>query len=372
MSPRFQDYYLPTTQNSKKTRELAQKIIQNIHSLYSKIGRPIKIMHVCGTHEATVARSGIRALLPKGLKVISGPGCPVCVCPAEHIATALQLAREGHTIVTFGDMFKVPDDKLVTLAHAKAQGYDIRLVYSVRDALEIAKNNPKKKIIWLGIGFETTAPMTAYTIINNPPENFYVLSDFRLVPPAMKLLAEDPEFDLDAFILPGHVSTIIGTKPYEEFPQKYGLPSVITGFEPIDFLIGIQKILLQIFNKEAKVENAYARIVKPEGNVKALQAMQEAFKIVDAKWRGIGIIPDSGFELANKYTSKDAKRLLSSPVKVEKDLAKGCLCGKVILGKKQPEQCPHFLKRCTPETPLGPCMVSDEGTCRIHAKYIQA
>ncbi len=355
-----------------KSRKVAQKILASINASFASLGKPVKIMHVCGTHEATVARSGIRSLLPRELEVISGPGCPVCVCPAEHIATAIELARKGHIIVTFGDMFKVPDATLTTLALAKAQGNDIRLVYSVRDAVRIAEENPSRAIVWLGIGFETTAPMTADVLLKAPPSNFHVLSDFRLVPPAMDLLAKDPDFELDAFVLPGHVSTIIGTDPYEIFPKKYGLPCVVGGFEPIDFLIAIDRILKQLLNEEAFVENAYPRVVRPEGNIKALNAMNKVFRVVDAKWRGIGMIPRSGLELSPRFQQYDAKKLLDHPINIEQDLAKGCQCGKVILGKTKPEECPHFLRRCTPETPIGPCMVSDEGTCRIHAKYQQA
>ena len=266
-------------------------------------------------------------------------------------------------------MIKVPDATLTTLAKTKAMGGDIRVVYSVSDAVQIAKDNPDRNIVWLGIGFETTAPMTSFTLEKKPPDNFFVLSDFRLVPPAMHLLASDPEFDINGFVLPGHVSTIIGTEPYEEFPKKYKLPCVVAGFDPVDFMISIDKILDQIISEEYFVDNAYPRVVKSEGNIKAINSMKNVFKIADAKWRGIGTIGKSGYLLNKEYENYDARVLLDEPIIHNKDLQKGCLCGKVILGKIEPEACGHFLKRCTPETAIGPCMVSDEGTCRIRASY---
>ncbi len=352
-----------------RSRKIAKKILHSIHISYAKINRNLKLMHVCGTHETTVAKSGIRSLLPNGLEIISGPGCPVCICPSEHISAAIQLAKQGAIIVTFGDMFKVPDSELITLSNTKSNGYDIRIVYSINDAVKIANNNSNKKIIWLGVGFETTAPMTAFTLINNPPTNFFVLSDFRLVPPAMELLLSDPKHDLDGFVLPGHVSTIIGTKDYDQFPEKYNIPCVVGGFDALDFLIAIDMILKQIIRGDSIVENAYPRVVKAEGNTIALKMMNKVFKVVDAKWRGIGIIKKSGFELSERFVKYDAKALLLEPIKSDRDLIKGCLCGNVILGKAVPQSCPHFLKKCTPETPIGPCMVSDEGTCRIRVLY---
>ena len=355
--------------NQVKSKTLALKALERIREKYEKLNKKINVMHVCGTHEATVARSGIRSLLPSGLRIIAGPGCPVCVCPADHVTAAIQLAEQGCLIATFGDMFKVPDGSLRTLAKAKAQGNDIRIVYSVLDALNLAKKHPNKNVVWLGIGFETTVPMTAYALLNDPPSNFYVLSDFRLVPPAMHVLNQDPEFDLDGYILPGHVSTIIGTKPYEEFPKKYGTPGVIAGFEATDFLIGLDKLLELLLAGRKEIFNAYPRVVKPEGNTMALKVIEEVFQVVDAKWRGVGVIPLSGLELKPEFDDHNARFLLKQPIEEGADLAKGCICGKVILGKAEPETCPHFLRRCTPETPIGPCMVSDEGTCRIRAKY---
>ncbi len=355
--------------NTEQIKAIADNILKSINKRYSNINRPLRIMHICGTHEATVSRSGMRSLLPTGLEIIAGPGCPVCVAPAELIAKAIKLANDGHVIVTFGDMFKVPDHKLQTLAMARSNGLDIRVVYSVMDALSIALDNPSKKIVWLGVGFETTAPMTAHVILNNPPNNFYILSYFRLVPPAMEVLVNDPDQNLDGFILPGHVSTIIGSVPYNTFADKYKLPGVIAGFDPIDFLIAIDYILKQIQEGVSRIDNAYPQVVKENGNIQAINALKSAFNIVDARWRGIGVIPKSGYKLKEKYKEHDANLLLSEPITIKEDLTRGCRCGKVILGKVKPKECPHFLRKCTPEHALGPCMVSDEGTCRIAAIY---
>ena len=349
----------------------AKAVIKSILTKFEQINRPLKIMHICGTHEATVSRSGIRSLLPNDLRIISGPGCPVCVCPSEHVTTAIKLADEGNIITTFGDMLKVPDHSLMTLNQSKAMGNDIRVVYSVSDAVQYAKENPNKKFIWLGIGFETTAPMTSFVLEKEKlPENFFVLTDFRLVPPAMHLLCNDPEFDIDGYVLPGHVSTIIGTNPYEIFPKKYLIPCVIGGFNSIEFLIALDKTLEQILESDAHVYNAYPKVVKKEGNRSAIESMKNVFDIVDAKWRGIGIIPKSGYELNAEFSNHNARNLLDEPIIVTNDLPKGCKCGGVILGKVEPEDCPHFLRQCTPETAIGPCMVSDEGTCRIRATYM--
>ncbi|MHA2028925.1 MAG: hydrogenase formation protein HypD [Candidatus Kariarchaeaceae archaeon] len=366
-SSRFIDYSTP----SMMIKEKAKAVIDSIHIKYEKINRPLKIMHICGTHEATVSRSGIRSLLPQGLRIISGPGCPVCVCPSEHVTTAIQLANAGSVIATFGDMLKVPDHTLSTLNQSRARGNDIRVVYSVIDAVRYAKENPDKNLIWLGIGFETTAPMTSYVLENHKlPENFYVLTDFRLIPPAMHILCKDPEFDIDGYILPGHVSTIIGTIPYEIFPKQYGIPCVVGGFDSIEFLVALDKTLEQIIENDAYVYNAYPKVVKQEGNIFAIESMENVFDEVDAKWRGVGIIPKSGYELNQQYSDHNARNLLDEPIIVTNDLPEGCKCGKVILGKVEPEDCPHFLRRCTPETAIGPCMVSDEGTCRIRATYM--
>ncbi len=352
-----------------KLETRGRSVISKIKAHCERLDQQVNIMHVCGTHEATVSRAGIRSLLPDNLRIISGPGCPVCVCPAEHITLAKELAKQGHIIATFGDMFKVPDTSLKSLAHLKAEGHDIRTVYSVMDAVNIARNNPDKKVIWLGVGFETTAPMTAYEILKQPPTNFYVLSDFRLVPPALHLLLGDPEHELAGIILPGHVTTVMGLEEYEEFPNKYKIPMAVAGFEPVEFLYGLETLLRMIIEKDYSVKNSYSKVVRYEGNKKAKEVMRKVFKVVDAKWRGIGMIEKSGYELREEFKSYNARSLITFDINLEYDLPKGCKCGGVILGKVEPERCPHFLRRCTPETAIGPCMVSDEGTCRIRATF---
>jgi hydrogenase expression/formation protein HypD len=365
LNSRFQDY----SQQTGNIKKLAGNIVKSIHKKFEQIDRPLKIMHVCGTHEATVARSGMRALLPKDLRIIAGPGCPVCVCPAEHISKAAYFAEQGYMVTTFGDMFKVPDASLQTLAQTKAKGTDIRIVYSVREAIQFARDNPDRDIIWLGVGFETTAPMTSFVLQNNPPENFYVLSDFRLVPPALDFLLSLPTFDLDGFVLPGHVTTVMGTDQYKKYPTEFNVPCAVAGFDPVDFLVAMDKMLDQILENTPRVDNAYPRAVKPEGNLLAKESMNTVFRIHDAKWRGVGMIPDSGYYLSPEFEEHDADKLIDLEIDTDADLPKGCKCGGVILGQVDPTECPHFLRKCTPETAIGPCMVSDEGTCRIRATY---
>lgn len=359
------DYSEYLEELNEKTQPLLEKISRHCEIL----NRQINVMHVCGTHEATVSRAGIRSLLPKNLRIISGPGCPVCICPAEHITVAKELAKKGNIITTFGDMFKVPDTTLKSLSHLKAQGYDIRTVYSAIDAVKIARENPDKTVVWLGVGFETTAPMTAYEILKNPPENFYVLTDFRLVPPALHLLLSDPTHELSGIILPGHVTTVMGLGEYQEFPEKYGIPMTVAGFESVEFLYALEVLLGMMVNNDLSVRNAYGKVVRDEGNLKAKEVMKKVFKVVDAKWRGIGTIKQSGFELQEEFSNYNARELIDFDISLDYDLPKGCKCGGVILGKVEPEECPHFLRKCTPETAIGPCMVSDEGTCRIRATF---
>ncbi len=324
-------------------------------------------MHICGTHEDSISKWGIRSLLPDNIRVIAGPGCPVCVCPAEDVGQAIEHAKKGRTIITFGDMLKVPSASLDSLDTVRAAGADIRMVYSARDAVNMAEGEPEKEFIWFGVGFETTIPMTAFEIIKGLPSNLKVLPSYRIVPPAMTLLCEDPDFPLDGFICPGHVSVIIGTTPYEPYAAKYRTPCAIAGFEPVDVMLGVKSILAQLSNDEPIVDNVYTRVVRSEGNPAALAAIKKAFKLVDAKWRGIGVIPQSGYDLADEFAHVRAETISLPPV--SQDFYKGCLCGAVILGKAHPTDCPHFMRRCTTDTPLGPCMVSDEGTCSIVAKF---
>ena len=346
--------------------DLAKRIAEKIHEIAPK-KETVKICHVCGTHEWTITHFGIRSLLPANVEVIAGPGCPVCVTPASEVDEAVQLALKGVIVACFGDVLRVPGSKM-SLLDAKAEGAEVRVVYSVSDAIRIAEKEPNKEFCFFAIGFETTAPSTAVEILNKPPRNFSFLVSHRLIPPAMKMLVEMKDLSLNGFIAPGHVSTIIGLKPYEIFPRLYSMPTVVAGFEPLDVLFGVYMILKQLREGKPRLENEYTRAVRWEGNTKAQELMQRVFDVVDGGWRGLGTIPSSKFTLNEEYVVYDAR--LKHDVKVEHgvDIPHGCRCHLVIIGKIKPTECPLFMKACTPQKPVGACMVSIEGTCRIWAK----
>ncbi len=345
---------------------LAKRVVEKIHKFASKKGM-IRICHVCGTHEWTITHFGLRTLLPHNVEVIAGPGCPVCIVPASEIDEAVQLALKGMVVTCFGDVLRVPGSKM-SLLDAKAAGADVRVVYGVGDAVEMAEKEPNKEFVFFAIGFETTAPSTAVEVVKQPPENFSFLVSHRVIPPAMKLLVEMRELSLNGFIAPGHVSTIIGIKPYEIFPRLYRMPTVVAGFEPLDVLFGVYMILKQLSENKPRLENEYVRAVRSEGNVKALELMREVFKVVDGNWRGLGTIPSSTFKLREEYETFDARLRFDVRVEDGLDIQPGCKCHLVIIGKIKPTECPLFTKECTPQRPVGPCMVSKEGTCRIWVK----
>ena len=349
---------------------IINEIKVKIHKLATKLGdRKIRICHVCGTHEFTISHWGIRSLLPSNIEVIAGPGCPVCVCPNEDIEQSIWLAKNGYILTTFGDMARVPSNR-GSLLTARAEGADIRIVYSFLDAIKLASNNPHQKIVFFAIGFETTAPTVAIELQNQRvPSNLSILSSHRLVPPAMKILLEQPDVSLDGFIAPGHVSAITGYGVYEPISDKHHVPIVVAGFEPADVMLGILAILQQLSHSCSKTENLYSRVVTREGNKTALAAMEKAYSIVDAKWRGIGVIPSSGFDLATKFSQNNIREKEEIPTTSGTDIPKGCRCAEVMLGKIYPESCTLFNKTCTPENPIGPCMVGNEGTCAINARY---
>jgi len=348
--------------------KLAKRLTTKIAKLASK-KETVKICHVCGTHEWTITHYGLRELLPENVEVIAGPGCPVCIVPASEIDEAVELALRGVTVACFGDVFRVPGSHK-SLIDAKAEGADVKVVYSVSDAVNLARNEPEKEFVFFAVGFETTAPSTAVEILRDPPENLSFLISHRLIPPAMKVLVEMEDLSLDGFIAPGHVSTIIGLKPYEIFPEKYGMPTVIAGFEPLDVLFAVYMILKQLVDGEARLENEYTRAVRQDGNVKAQKFMRDVFNVVDGRWRGLGLIESSKFILREEYSRLDAH--LRYDLKIEKgvDIRPGCKCHLVIIGKIKPTECPLFMKACTPRKPVGACMVSSEGTCRIWARSI--
>ena len=348
--------------------DLAKKITQKINNIAPKSGT-VKFCHVCGTHEWTITHFGLRSLLPKNVEVIAGPGCPVCIVPAAEIDEAVQLAKNGVVITCFGDVLRVPGSHS-TLLEAKAQGADVRVVYSVSDAIEMAKREEDKQFAFFAVGFETTAPSTAVEALGNPPRNFSFLVSHRLIPPAMELLLGVGDLQIDGFIAPGHVSAIIGLKPYELFPKVYRMPTVVAGFEPLDALIAIYMILKQYKEKTARLENEYTRIVKSEGNPKALEMMDRAFNVTAGNWRGIGRLPDSALKLREELSEYDAHTKFGVKIEQGKDILLGCECHLVIIGKIKPNECPMFMSGCTPEKPIGACMVSNEGTCRVWAKAV--
>ncbi|NOZ64813.1 MAG: hydrogenase formation protein HypD [Caldiserica bacterium] len=350
---------------------LIKKIIKKTNSMVEDYGKPIQLMEVCGTHTVAISRSGLRKLF-HSLKLLSGPGCPVCVTPNHYMDKSIAYSRRKEVIITtFGDMMRVPGSTS-SLEREKAEGRDVRVVYSALDALQVAKDNPEKKVIFLGVGFETTTPTVALTIKQAKRENlknFFVYSGHKLIPPAMEALLEDSEVSIDGFICPGHVSTIIGSLPYEFIPDRYNIPCVITGFEPLDVAEGIAMLVEQIVKGEKPtVQIQYTRSVKREGNRKAVSIMQEVFRVEESNWRGVGTIPGSGLKIGEEYSQFDSERNIQVEVEPTKENA-ACICGDILRGVKSPLECKLFRKGCTPEHPVGACMVSSEGTCAAYFKY---
>ncbi|MFO7556106.1 MAG: hydrogenase formation protein HypD [Desulfobacterales bacterium] len=348
--------------------ELSRRIIERIRKASQK---EIHLMEVCGTHTVSIFRNGIRSLLPKTILLLSGPGCPVCVTAQNEIDAFVELAKLDDVIVaTFGDLIRVPGADS-SLQNEKAGGRDIRVVYSTFDALEIAKKNPDKKIIFLGVGFETTAPTIAASILAARDfnlNNYFVMSAHKLLPPALFTLAKNRETKIDGFILPGHVSVVIGVKAYIPFFEKYNIPCVIAGFEPIDILQAIRMLVGQIEGGGPGLENGYKRAVSFEGNPKALSIMDMVFEPTGAVWRGLGVIPSSGLKIRKEYAAFDAQKVFDVKLS-ESETPKGCACGEILTGLKIPPQCPLYQKKCTPVHPIGPCMVSSEGTCAAYYNY---
>lgn len=352
-----------------RSKEFTDKIVKVINKLIKEINHPIKLMHVCGTHEHTISKYGLRTLLPKEIEILSGPGCPVCICPAADIDKAIELGKSDDTIITtFGDMIRVPATN-ISLAELKAKGADVRIVYSPNDAVKIAGENPNKEVIFFAIGFETTAPLTGYELQSDPPSNFSVICAHKLIPAALELLMSQSLLNIDGFISPGHVSTIIGLKPYEIFSQGYRIPNVISGFEPNDVLLSILMLLKQVRDKKYDTLNEYSRVVKPEGNKVAQNIIDKVFKPVSSPWRGIGRIYDGGLAIREKYQEFDADKKFDVQIEKSQDIPPGCSCHLVMVGKLYPYECKLFRKKCTPLNPIGPCMVSMEGTCSIYYKY---
>lgn len=353
-----------------KDPQLAKGLVESIRT-FAPIDRQVTLMEVCGTHTVSIARNGIRSLMPDNVKLASGPGCPVCVTSNHDIDKVIALARiPGVIITTFGDMTRVPGSTSSLLAE-QANGADVRIVYSPLDALRIAQENPESQVVFVGVGFETTTPLVAMAIKRAAAaglQNFSVYAAHKNMPGALEAIVNDPELKVDALILPGHVSTIIGAEPYRFLAERYGIPGVITGFEPNDMLQGIAMIMRQIAEGRADIEIAYSRGVMQEGNPTALAAIDEVFETVPANWRGIGEIPGSGYKIRDEFADFDAMRRLAPEVEPTVEHA-GCRCGDVLRGIITPADCPLFRKACSPENPIGPCMVSSEGACAAYYRY---
>ncbi|HIC90630.1 MAG TPA: hydrogenase formation protein HypD [Syntrophaceae bacterium] len=351
-----------------RDRELAQRIIERIHAS-SKKG--IRIMEVCGTHTVSIFRNGIRDVLPSNIALISGPGCPVCVTATEEIDKSIKLSREHDVIITtFGDLMRVPGSKS-SLQKEKANGADIRVVYSVSDAIKIASNNPQKRVVFLGIGFETTAPTIAAAVLEAKSEgikNFFVLVLHKLIPPAMEALLSGGDLKIDGFMCPGHVTSIIGASSYVPVTQRYHIPCVVAGFEPIDILQAIYMLVEQLEEGQAQVEIQYKRGVTFEGNKNAMAIMERVFDRCDTVWRGLGVISKSGFKLKVQYREFAAEDSFDLSIPKAKEHP-GCMCGEILRGVVTPAECPLFRRTCNPGHPVGPCMVSSEGTCAAYYKY---
>ena len=349
--------------------KLARELIDRVRALVGD--RRINLMEVCGTHTMSIGRYGFRSVIPAGLKLLSGPGCPVCVTANRDIDRAIALARmDGAIIATFGDMMRVPGSS-TSLARQKANGRDIRIVYSPLDALGIARDNPDKQVVFLAVGFETTAPAIAACILEAAEHdlpNFSSLCAHKVTPPALRAIAADPETHIDGFILPGHVSTITGLAPYRFLVDEFGIPGVVTGFEPVDILEGIALLCRMVVEDEPAIENAYRRGVNADGNPVAQALVEEVFEPCDAVWRGLGEIPASGLRMRPAFGRFDASKRFE--VEVEPTVEpRGCRCGDVLRGAIEPASCPLFGRTCTPEHPAGPCMVSSEGSCAAHFRY---
>lgn len=346
-------------------------ILRHINTIARKLNRQVNIMEVCGTHTVAIFHHGIRNLLPDTIRLISGPGCPVCVTSINDIDQAIAMSGHEEVILTtFGDMMRVPGSKRSFL-EARAEGADVRIVYSAMECLDIASANPGKKVVFFATGFETTSPSVAATLhmaIERGIQNYFIFSVHKIIPPALRLLATHKEVSIEGFLLPGHVSTIIGSDAYGFLSDECNIPSVIAGFSAEDIVRSVFMLLLQIESHTSEVEIQYTGVVRKEGNPKALEFLEKYFEPADAEWRGIGAIEKSGLTLRREFLQYDAVHAF--PVQIPKaDHVSACRCGDVLIGKISPDECKLFGKICTPEKPMGACMVSNEGSCAAYFKY---
>ena len=351
--------------------ELVEQYFKEIRQT---VTRPWAIMEVCGGQTHSLVKNGILNLLPKEITMVHGPGCPVCVTPLNLIDKAVYLAEEkGVILCSFGDMLRVPGSKK-SLLEAKAAGADVRILYSPLEAVELAKELPDREVVFFAVGFETTAPANALSVLHAQQQgvaNYSILASHVLVPPAIAAVMEDDESNIQAFLAAGHVCTIMGTDEYGPLVEKYRIPIVVTGFEPVDLLQGILMTVRQLEKGEYKLENQYSRVVRPEGNPAARQVMEQVFTVDDREWRGIGTIPGSGYELRPELAAYDANRKFQVNI-AKAEESKECIAGQVLKGIKKPHECPQFGKKCTPASPLGAPMVSSEGACAAYYHFARA
>ncbi len=351
-----------------RSREISQALMARIRRVSRK---PVRLMEVCGTHTVALFRSGIRSMLPDNISLLSGPGCPVCVTDQGEIDAFIELARTRDVIVaTFGDLIRVPGSRS-SLQQERAAGSDIRVVYSAFDALDMARRNPSRQVVFLGVGFETTAPTIAATIATADKtglKNFSVFAAHKLVPPALEALLSSRQLRIDGLLLPGHVSVIIGADAYRPLVERHGMPCVVAGFEAVDLLQALALLIEQIESGRPQLANAYPRAVTAQGNGKALKMLDNVFRPSDARWRGLGVIAGSGLDIRERFAAFDARQVFGITAREVPEPA-GCACGEVLTGSKIPPQCGLYKTVCTPADPVGPCMVSSEGTCAAYYRY---
>ena len=352
-----------------RARALADALARTV----AAIGRPISVMHVCGSHEQAIARFGLRAVLPPELTLIMGPGCPVCVTDGPEVDQAVALAAQGVRVCTYGDMLRLPGTAR-SLSDAQADGGKVEIVYSIAQAVELARRHPEDEVVFLGSGFETTAVAPAAIALAPVPRNFSILSVHKYVPAAMDVVAESEETRIEGYVAAGHAATITGWGIFEPFAARTGSPVVVAGFEPLDILAAILKLAELVKEKRPEVFNAYPRCVTKEGNLPAQRSLWKAFRKVTGTWRGIARVKDGNLDLRPELAAVDARqrfRIDTSAVRDDQaeEAAKGCICGAIMLGLGVPTDCPLFGKACVPESPVGACMVSSEGQCRIWHTY---
>jgi hydrogenase expression/formation protein HypD len=355
-----------------RSAEVTKQLIKEISGILERDfkGRQVKLMHVCGSHEHTVTYYGLRSLLPENLELVAGPGCPVCVCSTKEIREAIDIAGKNTVLCTFGDMLR-DRTPYGSLEDARSSGADVRLVYSPMDALKIARETDKE-VVFFGVGFETSSAPVSALLYQDPPENFSILTSLKRTSPAVEALLRIGDIALDGVLAPGHVSTIVGAKDWKNIPEEFRIPTIVSGFEPVDVLISILELLKNLKNDRPEVLIEYKRLVSHEGNTRAQEILSKVFDIKETHWRAMGSVPDSGYFLKQEFEDHDARKRFGVDHELEpgKDTPPGCKCHLIVTGKAYPSDCELFeSKKCRPDEPCGPCMVSGEGTCYIWFRF---